>query len=120
MIELNVELKATDNSWMDATLSVYEELIMLHSACISAQWPLNDTGVQLTRFGSNNLRIGFWHTGCSAETYQSFIFNANKFLEIEKFFKDHHFPVPRNMVMDKPCTSLDKTSCEPETNVGVK
>ncbi len=100
IIELEVELKASDNSWMKAILYILDDLIILSSTCISSQWPLDHTGVELTNYGDGDLKIGFWHTGCATNTYQSFIFNADKFLEIEKFFKDQRFPVPRKIILD--------------------
>ena len=92
---IDVELKVPDNKWMDATLSVKQTLIMLHSECISAQWPLDGTSVELTNLPDGTTKVGFHHTGCASGTYQSFYFNGDIFITIEMFFKSWCFPVPR-------------------------
>ena len=99
---LDVELKGSSHLvWQAATLSVKEGFIMLHSECISAQWPLDFTGVQITNYGEFEcyIKVGFHHTGCSTQPFQSFYFNANMLKEIEDFFKSWRFPVPRNEVV---------------------
>lgn len=104
-IELKVQMQIAKGKWAEATISVRQKLIMLHSHSTCSQWPLDGTGVELTNFGNGIAKLGFHHTGCASSTYQSFYFNADDHEAIEAFFKGWGFPMPRCAVPEKIAAS---------------
>ncbi len=94
--KIRIRFKGEGSTWIEGTLSVQLDCIMLHSPFISAQWPLEDAAPQLINQPNGTLKLGFHHTGCNSQTYQSFYLNGDKFKEIEAFFHGWGFPVPRD------------------------
>ncbi|MCP4392678.1 MAG: hypothetical protein GY804_00130 [Alphaproteobacteria bacterium] len=100
-IQFQGSVVAEKQKWIKGTLSVQGGYIMLHSPFISAQWPVDDTGPELNKFPDGRLKLGFHHTGCNSQIYQSFYLNGKHFKEIEAFFHGWGFPVPRAKVLTK-------------------
>lgn len=80
---------------IEGKLSVLNNLIMLHSPFISSQWPIDQTGMQLTYQCKHIIKLAFMHTGCNSDCYQSFYLEAIYFDLIEEFFKAYSFPMLR-------------------------
>ncbi len=82
-------------SGAEAEISYQDNLIMLHSPDISAQWSPNRIGLQVTNHG-DLVKVGFTTLSTSDPSvsthYQSFHFDSQHFEEIEKFFKVFGFP----------------------------
>ncbi len=81
-------------------VSVVDKLIMMHGGCISAQWPLNGTGVQLSHQRPGIIKLGFH--GRDGNSYQSFYFNSDYYEVIYNFFKKYGFPMykPTNEIRE--------------------
>lgn len=88
---IDVQIKNEGDTWAEATLTVVDHLIMLHSICICAQWPLGGVGIHLTHQGNNIIKLAFM--GLDGISYQSFYFNADNHKAIDDFFKSHGFPM---------------------------
>lgn len=100
MSHIDVKMRAVGSEPIPAKISVMNNLIMLHSDHISAQWPLDHTGVELTHQGNGIIKLGFHHTGCATQTYQSFYFDARYHEVIHLFFKTYGFPMYKAMYDD--------------------
>lgn len=100
--KIHVQMYDGTDIRMAARLSIMygQDLIILNAGFISAQWPLNGTGVRLHLEGETLLKIGFYHTQCASSSYQSFYFDAAHYDELEKFFKDAGFPIPDERRLD--------------------
>ena len=93
--EIDIKLYATENLTSDATVQVNNDLIILHAKCISAQWPLDNVGVKLDRQSTGIIKLGFFSME-NPDFYQAFYFDSRDYEKIEKFFKSHGFPMPRD------------------------
>lgn len=92
---IDVKFKNGDQPSIKGQISVRYDLVMLHSPFISAQWPIDQTGMQLSYNGKGCIKLAFMHTGCNPDCYQSFNFDAVYFDLIEEFFKAYKFPMHR-------------------------
>lgn len=81
----------------EAVLSYQSDLIMLHSDCISAQWPPQNVGVEVCSFGRDKtVKVGFHPTnGMHFQNYQSFYFKKEHEQDLLVFFKKLGFPCPQ-------------------------
>ena len=92
--KIGLNLVVSNDLFIPATISIRKDLIMLHSDCISAQWPLNGTGVSLHHISKNFIKLGF-HSVLTPLSYQSFFFDAKEFDDVDRFFKGFGFPMPK-------------------------
>ena len=88
---INVMLRGGQQNDLPLEISVQSGYIMLHGSCICAQWPLDGVGPLLTHQGSGIIKLAFH--GLDGQSYQSFYFNSEYHDVIDKFFKDHGFPM---------------------------
>lgn len=89
-LAVEVTLIGSRDIRVEATISLHNNLIMLHAPFISAQWAMEGTGVELTHQGQGRMKLGFHTNGIN---YQSFIFDAAQHTEVDKFFKLLGFPM---------------------------
>ncbi len=91
MIEINVVMNSGDK----ASLSFQQNLIMLHSTNISAQWPPNNVGVQVERytdFTKVSFQISRTNELALAQSHQGFMFHSDEYDKLVTFFKALSFP----------------------------
>lgn len=105
------KVKTADNQ--DAIWSFQQNLIMLHSGFISAQWDPDAIGVEILHQGES-VKVGM-HPVKNNTNYQSFYFLPNDFEEILQFFKILGFPCPNldpfnHVSKNKPKLRLVDTS----------
>lgn len=92
--EISFLIQTDSNVFNEASFLIYDALIIMHSAGISAQWPLKGTGIQLTKQNKNIMKIGFM--GSDGTSYQSFYLNISAYDDIKHFFKQLGFPMPES------------------------
>lgn len=90
--EISFLIQTDSNVFNEASFLIYANLIIMHSAGISAQWPLKGTGIQLTKQNKNIMKIAFM--GSDGISYQSFYLNVSAYDDIKRFFKQLGFPMP--------------------------
>lgn len=91
---IDVTMRGMDETMSQATITIHEDrLIMLHSANICSQWPINKVGVMLTRQGKGIIKLAFMGLGDAVESYQSFYFIAENYELIDLLFKRYGFPM---------------------------
>ena len=95
LTSIDVKFKNGDQPSIKGQISVFKNLVMIHAPFISAQWPIDQTGMQLSYCGKDRIKLAFMHTGCNPDCYQSFHFDAVYFDLIEEFFKAYSFPMYR-------------------------
>ncbi len=90
---MSLLLKMTSGA--EAEISYQENLIMLHSPDISAQWSPNRIGLEVTKFGEI-VKVGFKTLSPKDPNvifnYQSFHFAVEHYGRICEFFKAFGFP----------------------------
>ncbi len=88
---ISVEMRSDTTVGIEATIQVFNNLLMLHSSNISAQWPLDSIGPTLTHQGEGIIKLGFHNV--RSDGYQSFYFNSEYYDIINNFFKLYRFPM---------------------------
>ncbi len=90
---MSLLLKMTSGA--EAEISYQDNLIMLHSPDISAQWSPNRVGLQVTNHGTL-VKVGFTTLSSKdpsvSNHYQSFHFAVEHYDRICEFFKAFGFP----------------------------
>lgn len=92
---IDVKLYVNESLEMDGTLSIYRDLLMLHSPYMSAQWPIDETGIHLTRQTNHIIKLGFY-SAVSVWSYQSIYFDASCYDIIYEFLNTYGFLMPKN------------------------